>query len=52
MQKVWIGSNSSTTNKEFGDNLLLEVVVMTGEQVLGQKNQKKKRPGSNMITTK
>ena len=52
MQKEWIGSNSSTTNKEFGANLLLEVVVMRGEQNLGHRNQKKKRPGRNIVTTK
>ena len=35
--------NLLNNKQEFGANLLLEVVVMRGDQVLGQRNAKRKR---------
>ena len=35
--------------QEFGANLLLEVVVMRGDQVLGQRNEKRKRGGRTSV---
>ena len=39
------GTNLLNNKQEFGANLLLEVVVMRGDQVLGTRNEKRKRGG-------
>ena len=47
MLEEWRESTSLTKNKSSEPNLFLEVVVMRGDQVLGQRNPKIRRDGGN-----